>query len=305
MLPYDWTQLPSLFFWSKTPQIFLPFFPFFPFLTFLDTLPSLRFLNAYNHSTPPGFFLFSNFPTSFLIMSVDAAEGMESGLIGAKRSRRRNRLAEKKVERDRWQDAMATQDALRMSACRRRYHDSLRGSVPLQPAALYPVTVDCRTGIFMAPEATKEVLMLPPNTSELTPQQEHYRTSVTALRETALFMLAEEMQAMQGGVEAVGVLGGELKRAYAKGYAVVAAVALLATATHYEKGYGVVAVFPVAPSLEVVEMAFFAHGALLRTSAEDANTFTCYYSLEADAHSAVLKMNGRIWKNGTLSVKLV
>ena len=37
-LPYDWTQLPSLFFWSKTPQKSALFFPIFPIFPFLNTL---------------------------------------------------------------------------------------------------------------------------------------------------------------------------------------------------------------------------------------------------------------------------
>ena len=52
ILPYDWTQLPSLFFWSKTPQKSALFFPIFPIFPFLNTLQGLSFFFFFG--TRPG-----------------------------------------------------------------------------------------------------------------------------------------------------------------------------------------------------------------------------------------------------------
>eukprot|EP01061_Rhynchopus_euleeides_P031400 TRINITY_DN52005_c0_g1_i1.p1 TRINITY_DN52005_c0_g1~~TRINITY_DN52005_c0_g1_i1.p1 ORF type:complete len:244 (+),score=72.33 TRINITY_DN52005_c0_g1_i1:45-776(+) len=224
-----------------------------------------------------------------------------------KKARRTKRLAEKKVERDKWQEEMAKMDTERMKRSKQIFHSSLLSNLPLQPACIYPVCVDSRNGVFLPSDPIADIIIPDhPISDPGAAKTAQYHDAMSQVKQTALFHLATEMHGFQTGCqpECTGSLDKMITSAFAKYHIVSAAVCILATAVHYERGYGVVAVFPTGSSLEVIEMAFFAHGTLLRASA-DENKFTCYYAEEGDAKSAVQKMNGRVWKSGTLSVSLV
>ena len=222
-------------------------------------------------------------------------------------ARKRDRRAEKKVERDKWQEEMAEQDTKRMQLCKRVYHMSLVNNLPLQPCCMFPVCVDSRDGIFMPAEPVADLLMSDcPHSGH--PKRGTYNEAMAKCQTTGLRLLANEIWGFQTGQiqEQPTHLDEQIKAAHAKYHAVVAALALLASAIHYEKGFGVVSegVVPLASSVDAVEMAFFAHGTLLRTFVR-GERFVCYYADQADAQRAVAKMDGRKWKSDTLRVRLL
>eukprot|EP01064_Diplonema_japonicum_P007580 TRINITY_DN15218_c0_g1_i2.p1 TRINITY_DN15218_c0_g1~~TRINITY_DN15218_c0_g1_i2.p1 ORF type:complete len:237 (+),score=81.07 TRINITY_DN15218_c0_g1_i2:602-1312(+) len=215
------------------------------------------------------------------------------------------RRAEKKEERDKWQHEMAMLDDARMLRCKKIYYNSLLTNLPAEPSCVYPVCVDGRDGIFIPQAPVADVIM--PDCPPSSQARVHvYNDAIQQGAGTAMTLLADEMSSIQQ-MKPAAPLDALIIAAYCKYHAIAAAVALAVTCTDIQKGYGVrvSGLSPSSTTRDAVEMAFFAHGNLLRTIVESDASFTFYYVDEHDAQTAARKMNGRQWRNDVLRVELV
>eukprot|EP01059_Diplonema_ambulator_P034531 TRINITY_DN7781_c0_g1_i1.p1 TRINITY_DN7781_c0_g1~~TRINITY_DN7781_c0_g1_i1.p1 ORF type:complete len:204 (+),score=65.51 TRINITY_DN7781_c0_g1_i1:906-1517(+) len=175
------------------------------------------------------------------------------------------RRAEKKEERDKWQQEMAMQDDARMVKCKKLYHRSLKENLPVEPSCIYPVYVDARDGVFVPVEPVADVTM--PDCPASGQAKVHvYTEAVLRGAASGMTLLAHEISSIQRMHPTPTSLDAQLLTARAKYHAIVAAIALLTTSTEAPpQGFGV-RVSGVSPqtSQEAVEMAFFAFGNLLR-----------------------------------------
>ncbi|KAJ9457411.1 hypothetical protein DIPPA_05796 [Diplonema papillatum] len=259
-------------------------------------------------------------------MPTIAAEALNGGMMDdgqrPKVTKKDRRRQEKKEERDRWLQEMAQQDDLRMAKCKRVYYQSLLKNLPLQPSCLYPVHVDNRDGVFVPRPPVEDIMVNNDTPASFPEKEELFRVMITRGEGTALTVLADEInliQKMSYVTDATGrsALETAIIAQKAKYNAVAACVALLAATAasgaspdrqpHAPKPVG----FPVrisglraGTSLDTVELAFFSHGPLVKTTAT-GDDFVCFYEELDDAQTAVRKMNGRKWKADTLKVTLV